>query len=302
MNDKNEIKDNKEIIDTLILSGEAINGFMTLGSLQFLLDYEVFNVKNIRKYIATSSGSMISYLLSIGYTPVELYVFLCSNDVFRNLKDFDFMSLIKGTGCIKFTAIEQLLEILTLKKLDHIPTLKDIYDKFNVTLIFTTYNMSLQKREFLSYVNYPNMSCIKAIHMSSSIPFVFDNCSYNDNIYVDGLFTNNFPLCQLKPNDKYIGICLLNNRNDVKKITYSSFIHKINHLISSIVTSNTLTQIENNTKNNAKKNENHKIRRIYTLRKCNLLSLNFSIDNTSKTKLFCSGYDQSHDIFYDTSK
>ena len=107
-------------MNTLVLSGGALNGFSTLGAVQFLLDNKIIETKNIRKYIGTSSGSMISYLLAIGYTPVEIFIFLCQNKLFKNVKQFDFLSLVKGTGYVNFKDIHNILEVLTMKKIDYI--------------------------------------------------------------------------------------------------------------------------------------------------------------------------------------
>ena len=66
---------NNTKINTLVLSGSAINGLVTLGAIQFLIDQNEINLENINKYIGTSSGSMISLLLSIGYTHLKyLYI------------------------------------------------------------------------------------------------------------------------------------------------------------------------------------------------------------------------------------
>ena len=59
---------------------------------------------------------MISLLLSIGYTPLEIFIYLTSNDVFKDVKKMDIISLIKGSGCLKFDPLLDHLEVLVLKK------------------------------------------------------------------------------------------------------------------------------------------------------------------------------------------
>ena len=137
-----------KIKNTLILSGSAINGLVTLGAIQFLIDQNVINLQKINKYIGTSSGSMISLLLSVGYSPLEIFIYLSSNDVFKNVKKFDIISLIKGSGCLKFDPLLDHLEVLLLKKIDTVPTLMEIKTIYNKDLNIITYNLTKEKNYF----------------------------------------------------------------------------------------------------------------------------------------------------------
>ena len=64
----------------IILSGGALKGLLTLGSLQYVYDNN--NLNDVTQYIGTSVGSIICFLLSIGYTPVELIVSICTSRIF----------------------------------------------------------------------------------------------------------------------------------------------------------------------------------------------------------------------------
>ena len=59
--------------DTIVLSGGSIKGIVTLGALQYAK--ENYLLENIKTYIGTSSGAIISYLLAIGYNPIEMIVY-----------------------------------------------------------------------------------------------------------------------------------------------------------------------------------------------------------------------------------
>lgn len=276
-------------MNTLVLSGGALNGFSTLGAVQFLLDNKIIETKNIRKYIGTSSGSMISYLLAIGYTPVEIFIFLCQNKLFKNVKQFDFLSLVKGTGYVNFKDIHNILEVLTMKKIDYIPTLHELHEIFDVELIIPTYDLTSQKRIYLSHKSHPELCCLKAIQMSSSLPFVFDSCVYKDHVYIDGFFTNNFAINQISEKDKYVGVCILQNRSKEQKHR-TSVLYKIADLFNCMVQSNTLTQYEKE-----KEKDN-----IYLL-KSSSTGLNFSIKNEEKNRLFCDGYRKIETLYFNRS-
>ena len=64
--------------DTLVLSGGGVNGILELGALQYCNDKNLLS--SIKTYVGTSIGSIICYLLIIGYTPVEIIVYLCTHN------------------------------------------------------------------------------------------------------------------------------------------------------------------------------------------------------------------------------
>ena len=59
--------------DTLVLSGGSSKGILILGALQYAQDNFLLN--KINKYIGTSVGSIICFLLLIGYTPIEIMIY-----------------------------------------------------------------------------------------------------------------------------------------------------------------------------------------------------------------------------------
>lgn len=111
--------------DTLVLSGGSLNNITILGSLQYLKDNDMIN--NIQTYIGTSSGAIICYLLIIGYTPIEIIVYLCiNNQLFEKLKCFDLLNAIRGEGGVSFLYIADQIEKMTIEKIGRLLTLKDL--------------------------------------------------------------------------------------------------------------------------------------------------------------------------------
>jgi predicted patatin/cPLA2 family phospholipase len=223
--------------NAIIMSGGGTKGFCTLGALQYIQDNNIINNSNISYYIGTSVGSIISYFLAIGYTPIEIVVYLCSNNVFENIIN-NLSGLFNLSGVYNYSLITKHCENMTLAKIDYIPTLKQLYDNFGKKLYVCSYNLTKHKREYISYINYPNMSCLDAIRMSSNIPFIFDEFIYNGDEYIDGGIIDNFPinLVDSIENIKPIGIYLddkeekINlNYNDNQKIL--KIINKIYNII-----------------------------------------------------------------------
>jgi predicted patatin/cPLA2 family phospholipase len=282
------------------MSGGGTKGFCTLGALQYMRDNLIINDK-IENFIGTSVGSIISYFLAIGYTPIEIVVYLCSNNVLENLLSnisgiFNFSNI---SGIYNYSSITKHCEIMTLLKINYIPTLKQLKDNFNKTLIICTYNLTKHKREYVSYINYPDMSCLDAIRLSSNIPFIFEECIYNGDEYIDGGVIDNFPtdfnsfIETISDKDiSAIGICL-EDREEEKKIEgetdNSTNYYKILKLINKIYN---IIMIPCKEKKEYNKNID-----IINIKVEDLKIYNFSLSHTKKLELFSYGYNYAKHYF-----
>jgi predicted acylesterase/phospholipase RssA len=200
--------------DTIVLSGASTKGFIILGALQYLQDKELIN--NFNNIIGTSSGAIISYLLCIGYTPVEIVVYICTHNLLAKMQTFNMVDLVQGNGATSFHPIQEGIEKMTIAKIGYLPTLKDIKEKFGKNLIIVTHNITEDKSEYLSHKNFPELPCLVALRMSANIPLVFDHYRYGHSFYIDGGISDNFAI-QLgdKIGEKVIGINLISKTNDL---------------------------------------------------------------------------------------
>lgn len=203
-----------KVYDTIVLSGASTKGFIILGALQYLQDKELIN--NFNNIIGTSSGAIISYLLCIGYTPVEIVVYICTHNLLEKMQTFNMVDLVQGNGATSFHPIQEGIEKMTIAKIGYLPTLKDIKEKFGKNLIIVTHNITEDKSEYLSHKNFPELPCLVALRMSANIPLVFDHYRYGHSFYIDGGISDNFAI-QLgdKIGEKVIGINLVSKTNDL---------------------------------------------------------------------------------------
>ena len=195
--------------DTLILSGGGIKGIITLGALQYM--YDNGKLQNIKHYYGTSVGTMISYLLVIGYSPIEILLQIISEKIFDHFKKINIINLTNGSGGFEWQPIDDFLINLTLAKCEQPMSFEDIYMKYGVKLTFCTYNVSLQKKEYLSYETNPKLLCTAAIRMSSNIPLIFPRYQYLGNYYIDGAVVDDFPITQVSHDNITFGIRLSNS-------------------------------------------------------------------------------------------
>lgn len=270
--------------DTLVLSGGSTKGIIILGALQYAIDNNMFNINT---FIGTSVGSMICYLLAIGYSPKEIIVSICLLKSLEALSEFNITNFVNGYGAVSFSTIQDILEKLTISKIGNLITMNDLKQNFRKTLICTTYNLTTGKTEYISYKNHPNLSCIDALHMSSNLPLIFEKFKYNDCYYVDGGISDNFSIDLASEfGNKVLGILLdfedveFDPDMNILEYIYKLIFIPITHLIE------------------------YKIQQIDSL-KCDVVRLkfsklkffNFDIATSQKLELFSYGYQNMKNYF-----
>lgn len=186
--------------DTLVISGGHMNCIYALGVLDCFDEY----LSDISTFIGTSAGSILCYLLCIGYSPKEILAFVITHYEIidklslnaKNILNNDIISkgIFSGTGFYNYNIIQELLEKMTIDKIGKYLTIGDINTMFHKKITFTTFNMTSQKTEYLSIDNYPELPCLTAIRMSCNIPFLFPHFKYMNCFYIDGAISNNFPI------------------------------------------------------------------------------------------------------------
>jgi NTE family protein len=280
--------------ESLILSGGGSKGICTLGALQYLQDNKLLDNNNINCYIGSSVGSIICYLLIIGYTPVEIIVYLCSNNVLESFisKNNFSLSLFSG-GLYDYSMITDHCKKMTDLKINYVPTLKQLKDDFGKELIVCSYNLTDHKREYINWINYPELSCLDALRMSSNIPFFFNEFIYNGKEYIDGGIVDNFPIGLLLDdkfkNKKTLGINLDDKLDKVIDIEDNSNYYKVVKLLNKLYNIVTIPLKE---------------KKIYQVDVDiikidveNVKIYNFSLSHSRKLELFSCGYNCAKDYF-----
>ena len=193
---------------TLVVSGGSTKGLIGLGALQYAQDN--FFLNNIKTFIGTSVGSMIVYLIAIGYTPIEIMIYICTHQLIEKIQHFNVMAMINGSGASSFTNIQEQLELMTIEKIGRYITLGDLKEMYGKTFICATYNATKGHIEYLTPDTHPKLPCITAIRMSSNLPFIFDKFNYMGSHYLDGGLGDNFPIhYNDKEGEKILGINIL---------------------------------------------------------------------------------------------
>jgi predicted patatin/cPLA2 family phospholipase len=272
--------------DPLVLSGGSTKGIVSLGALQYL--YDNFLIQKIETYIGTSSGAMICYLLTIGYTPVEIIVYICTHQLLEKLQHFNIVAMLQGRGASSFSTIQEQLEKMTITKIGFLPTLLDIKTKYGKTLVCVTHNLTEDRTEYLSHETYPHLPCLTAIRMASNLPLIFENYKYGGSFYTDGGISDNFAInIGEKMGKKVLGILLMNeieSFNSGADFDTLEFIYKLMFIPVQ-------QAMEYKIKNASEKCD------IFKIRYKKLKFFNFNITSKDKLEMFSSGFNYMREHF-----
>lgn len=183
-------------IDTLVFSGGGVNGLTFIGCVKALEEYNKAECIcwAVNEFCGISAGSMIAFLLSIGYTGVELEDIVVEKD-FQRLLKIQIINMY-NFGMDKGDRILEWMESLLLRKLNkhRDVTFKDLFDvtKKKLTIMAANVNKNVLRVFNVDYT--PNAKVLDILRMSIGIPFLFTKCEYEGEIYVDGGLIQPYPV------------------------------------------------------------------------------------------------------------
>ena len=216
----------KNLIKTLILSGGGVKGIAYIGVIKCLEELKLNGdvTFEINEMCCVSIGSVVGLLYLIGYTYDELYAEIISIEI-DSLKNFRMKNFLEKYGMDNGKLITTWIESMLLKKgISKDITLREIWHKYGVNFRVVVTNVNKYNIEIFDYKKNPNLKVIKAIRMSTSIPFIFCAEKYNNSIYVDGGLLNNYPIKEYENMDNVLGC---------KLVTKGEFHDDINYEIDS---------------------------------------------------------------------
>jgi len=184
--------------NTVVLSGGSMKAIATLGALQYCFDNNLLHPDNIHTYAGTSAGAILSYLMIIGYSPIEVLCYVVMEDLIKNPHYLNLANLFSGEGAMSFFEIYDHLEKLTINKIGRLITFKDIKLCFGKNILVAVYNLTKKQVEYLSPESTPDMPCLTGLRMSCSLPFIFNKCRYEGCDYIDGGVADNFPISRVE--------------------------------------------------------------------------------------------------------
>ena len=185
----------------LVLGSGGPVGFMMYGALKELNKNNVWNIKDIESIYATSVGSWLAtiLLLDLDWEWIDDFLIKRPLEKLANISKQDYLKILNLNGIIDSLDFmtKYFKPLFMAKDIDIDITLKEFYDKTKVDLYIYTVNMntlSFIEEIELSHKSHPDLSLIKAISMSSCVPFLFKPIIDDDKCYLDGAILKALPI------------------------------------------------------------------------------------------------------------
>jgi|LauGreDrversion4_2_1035121.scaffolds.fasta_scaffold08158_9 predicted acylesterase/phospholipase RssA len=193
---KMEARDKK--FTGLALSCGSAGGYGQLGALHYFYS-ETDSMKDCKYFAGASVGAAVGCLLAIGFTPIEVFAELCTNDINEFLEiNFNLMNLINSWGMVENHKFLEYIERLIKKRLGFIPTFRELFEMNGNTLITVSYCLSKNQPCYFNYQTQPDMPISVGVWLSCNIPILFDKAEYNGEVYIDGAVFDRCPAYFLK--------------------------------------------------------------------------------------------------------
>jgi hypothetical protein len=178
------------------------------------MDNSIINFNDIDTYIGTSAGSFVCSMLALNFKieeVIDVYVNEISKKLNFNIHNVNIIERLNEKSIYPNKLLIECFEIIFIKYRDgNIPSLLDIKNNYGKNIIFTVYNVTKNKLEYLNYENSPDLLVTQACAMSSCIPYVFNPIEYKKSCYIDGGIKSNYSIeiTNKYYNKKFIGFGL----------------------------------------------------------------------------------------------
>ena len=184
-------------IKHLVLSGGGPIGISFLGALEYLTNEKYINTDEIETIYATSIGTVMSTILCLNYDWPTINKYIIErpwHHIFKvNAKQI--MDTYSNKGLYDITIIEKTFKpLLEAKDLSISITLKEFSEYCKKDLHFFAFDLNTYQTVDFSNKDYPDLSLLKAIFISCSLPGIFTPTIMDDKCLIDGGTLANFPL------------------------------------------------------------------------------------------------------------
>lgn len=167
----------------IVLGSGGARGVIALGAVDELQRQGFFD--EATEFAGVSIGSVLAAGLVLGVCPRKMLRTAVRWPMEPDLRPANF-GLDRGKGLVKF-----IQRMLCLKKRI---TLGELHAQTKKTLVICVCNVSDRVPEYWSHKTHPDMSLVKALRISCSIPFIFGSVRHQGKLYVDGAWADALPM------------------------------------------------------------------------------------------------------------
>ena len=244
-------------IKHLVLSGGGPIGISFLGALEYLSNEKYINNDQIESIYATSIGTVMSTILCLNYDwpTINKYIIERPWQHIFKLNAKKIMDIYSNKGLYDISVIENIFKpLLEAKDLSMSITLIEFCAYCKKDLHFFAFDLNTYQTVELSNKDYPDLSLLKAIYISCSLPGIVIPTIMDNKCLIDGGSLANFPLnycLRDHPNkDEILGFNYLYKNDDGTECSGNNIINDESDMLDFILalSSNSINYITSSVK------------------------------------------------------
>ena len=190
--------DDSKKLDTLVMSGGAVDALAFLGCIQYLEESRTRD--DFEVVVGTSAGALLAFMFVLGYSATEMRTwavkrFSESGANQLNIDDllfsYDTMGVDNGGRMEAFMAdvLYARLKVSDVSFLD----LRQLTGGKR-KLVVSASNLTTSRSEYFCEDTWPHLSVLTALRASSCVPYLFTPVKIGSAMFVDGGIFENLPL------------------------------------------------------------------------------------------------------------
>ena len=165
------------MLRNLVVSGGSSKTIAVLGAIRYLEEHAL--LYGIRNMIGTSAGSILLFMLALGYNTRDMLHLLqdhfLGNDLQSlTLDEIGSLGMLTSFGMDSGKNITVFLEDCLFLSL-HCKeiTFRDLVKHTGINFVVCVANLSKCKTEYMCVDNSPDLNVVTAVRMSCSLPYIF---------------------------------------------------------------------------------------------------------------------------------
>ena len=193
------IQRNAPIIKHIVITGGDVVIMNAFGALQEAHRQGIWNYETVESFYGTSSGSVLSLMLALGYPleTIEKYLIGRPWYILFGLQTVNYYDCIVGNGIHDSSFFYKVfIPLFQAKDIDINITFRELYELLGKELYFYTINLKTAESEELSHKTRPNMRVLDGISASGALPILCKPFKYEGTFYTDGGFYSNYPIAK----------------------------------------------------------------------------------------------------------
>lgn len=239
-------------IKHLVISGGGPVLIHVLGAIQHLEQNNYLDRKEIKSIYGTSAGAIVGALLCLGFDWETIRDYIIKRpwqDVFP-VKVQNIFDAYTKKGVFDIKTFEKCFRpLLDAKDINMDVNLEDFYNLSNIELHLFAFEINEYKIHDVSYLTHPKLSLLSAIQMSCALPLLVTPVCIEDQCFIDGGFSCNYPLNYCiesgKLPDEILGF---KNKYDIKKTVINAESTILDFMMSFLFTTISRFNTENEQK------------------------------------------------------